>query len=225
VTDWTKLAEPFPDDEVKQRPGAATWDHRDSCQKRQCRETKDPAKHHQFSYVDARAVAQRLDDVLTPHGWQFTWTAIPGADVVHGRLEIEGSVREDAGYPNSDNDDEPLKAAVSDALKRCAVLFGIGRHLYEDNKTPAARRPVRAAPQRPATAPVAVRPHVVDTDIMEPDDDEVDGLFAEPTVRGDLLACPIHAVAWQGQFGDLWHKTADNKYCRHPDNVPKARAR
>lgn len=229
MTDWAKLAEPFPDSEVKMRPGAATWEHRDSCQKRQCRDTKDPTKHHQFSYVDARVVAQRLDEILTPGGWDFTCSVIPGSDVVKGHLEIMDEaglhVREDHGYPNSDADDEPIKAATSDALKRCAVLFGIGRHLYEDNKTPAARRIVRGATQAAAPAPVAARPHLVDTDLLDPDEGDIDELFAEATVRADLLSCPIHAVKWVGTPGDLWHKTADNKYCRHPDNVQKARAR
>ena len=45
---------------------------------------------------------------------------------------------------------------MSDAIKRCAVQFGVGRHLYTDNKVtrrPAASRPAEPAqngPQRPA---------------------------------------------------------------------------
>jgi hypothetical protein len=161
--DWNRLAQPFPPDEIKHRPGAAKWDHKESCQGARCRDAKNPDAHHQFSYIDARAVAERLDEIVTPAGWQFTCSVIPGSDIVKGRLEIihEGGtvVREDHGYPNSDRDDEPIKAATSDALKRCAVLFGIGRHLYEDNKpstngsgraaSPSARP--SAAPQRPVT--------------------------------------------------------------------------
>jgi hypothetical protein len=133
---WAKLAEPFPDSEVKQRPGRGSMT---------------------FSYVDARAVMQRLDDVLTPAGWEFTSSVLPGTDIVHGRLTVAGFVREDYGYPNSDKDEEPIKAASSDALKRCAVMFGVGRHLYDDNK-PQTRSvaPQRPAPARPA--PVGQRP-------------------------------------------------------------------
>lgn len=152
--DWAKLAEHFPDHEVKQRPGAAKWDHKADCQGARCRDAKDEAKHHQFSYVDARAVAQRLDDVLTPAGWTFTCAVIPGSDVVKGTLTIAGVIREDHGYPNSDRDEEPVKAATSDALKRCAVLFGVGRHLYEDNQRPTGRTNGHSAPVR--TEPVAV---------------------------------------------------------------------
>lgn len=228
MTDWAKLAEPFDDSEVKQRPGAATWEHKNECQGKSCRDTRDAAKHHQFSYVDARAVAERLDEVLTPEGWNFTCSVIPGSDVVKGVLTIGSSVREDHGYPNSERDDEPIKAATSDALKRCAVLFGVGRHLYEDNKTPAARRtsrpvqPRQNAPQRPTAPPAAARPHLVDTDLMEPDEGEIDALFGEPTVRADFVRCPIHDVAWTGQPGDLYHRKGEGGFCRHPENVRKA---
>lgn len=225
MTDWTKLADHFPADEVKRRPGAATYSHREECQKQRCRETSDPAKHHQFDYVDARAVAQRLDDVLTPAGWTFTWTNLPGTDIVHGRLDIGGVIREDAGYPNSERDEEPIKAAVSDALKRCAVLFGIGRHLYEDNKTPAARRTPAAARPAPVRAETPPRPHLVDTDVVPPEPEELDALFAEPTVRADLVNCPIHDVPWAGTPGDLYHRKGEGGFCRHPDNLRKERAR
>lgn len=154
--DWNKLAEHFPESEVKQRPGAAKWDHKPNCEGARCREAKDEDKHHQFNYIDARAVAQRLDEVLTPAGWSFVCQHI-GEGIVHGRLSIGETVREDHGYPNSERDEEPIKAATSDALKRCAVLFGIGRHLYEDNKPGASRNgstPRQNAPQR-APAPVA----------------------------------------------------------------------
>ena len=233
TVDWAKLAEPFPDDDVKQRPGAATWDHKESCQGNRCRETRDAAKHIQFSYVDARAVAQRLDDVVTPAGWTFTSSVLPGTDVVHGRLILslgDGLVtaREDYGYPNSERDEEPIKAAASDALKRCAVLFGIGRHLYGDNK-PARSSGAGRNPSRPAAAP---RPTVV------PDGDpyadlpfEGDAPFppigsTQPNVNDP---CPIHdGEVWRGHPGDLWHGpkgiTPDG-YCRPAGQPKKAKVR
>ena len=88
TVDWAKLAIPFDPSDIKERPGAATWDHKPQCQGRGCRETRDATKHLQFSYVDARAVMQRLDDVLTPEGWDFQSSVIPGADIVHGKLTI-----------------------------------------------------------------------------------------------------------------------------------------
>lgn len=159
MTDWAALREPFPDDEIKQRPGRGGLS---------------------FSYVDARAVQQRLDDVVTPEGWDFTWSLEPG-DVVHGKLIIGANIREDAGYPNSDSDEEPVKSAVSDALKRCAVQFGIGRHLYE--RGPARQeRPVAPAPvQRPRVVP--------DEEEANPFDDPAS---TAPIVRPEPLRCPHH---------------------------------
>jgi hypothetical protein len=112
-----------------------------------------------FSYVDARIVAQRLDDVLTPEGWDFQVVSM-GDGVVHGRLVIYSGeravTREDFGYPNGSDDDEPIKSAASDALKRCAVQVGVGRHLYTDNNAQARpqQAPRQNVAQRPSTASV-----------------------------------------------------------------------
>lgn len=204
MTDWARLAEPFPENEIKQRPGAAKWDHKPNCEGPRCRETRDESKHMQFSYVDARVVAQRLDDVLTPEGWDFTWTLEPDG-IVHGRLIIGGNIREDAGYPNSHDDAEPIKSAVSDALKRCCVLFGIGRHLYDDNHGTARPAPARAAPQR---APAV---HRVDTDIMASEEDDLPFDYAEaanlravnPTA--EPLRCPNHPNREPRQNSRGWY--------------------
>jgi hypothetical protein len=203
---WGKLAEPFPDHEIKQRPGRGNMT---------------------FSYVDARAVMQRLDDVVTPAGWEFTSEVVAdiGSDmpVVKGRLTVAGFVREDYGYPNSDHDDEPIKAASSDALKRCAVMFGIGRHLYDDNR-PASNG--RAAPPPPARPSAPPRPVVVDSVPEEPDDfREAFPPIGQPQNAVPTNHCPIHDVPWAGGPGDWWHKDPDGKYCRHPDNIKRSARR
>lgn len=210
MTIWDRLAIPFPDDEVKQRPGAAKYDHKPNCDGPKCRDTRDSNKHVQFSYIDARAVAQRLDDVLTPACWTFESSVIPGSDVVHGRLNVHSGEsyvwREDYGYPNSERDDEPIKAAASDALKRCAVLFGIGRHLYEDNKpghkTPqnghSAPRPVPVAPRSSTAIPddigdlnwdhmLPAKPVARDTPVA---------IAERPLSAGEGL-CPVHGIPWE----------------------------
>lgn len=196
MTDWAKLAEPFPDSEVKQRPGRGGLT---------------------FSYVDARAVMQRLDDVVTPEGWDFQSTVIPGTDIVRGELRIGPAIRVDYGYPNSDHDDEPIKAASSDALKRCAVMFGIGRHLYSDN-TAGGTPP----PPRPSAPP---RPTVVRDDVPEEPEDMFAPIGGSVPANVPTDHCPLHDVPWAGTPGDLFHKDPEGKWCRHPDNVRKARAR
>lgn len=82
------------------------------------------------AYINARDVIDRLNETVGAD-WNFTWQPTPANDVAKGRLEIFKSYKEDVGYPNSDKDTYPYKSAVSDALKRCAVQYGVGRFLYD----------------------------------------------------------------------------------------------
>jgi hypothetical protein len=45
-----------------------------------------------------------------------------------------------------------------------------------------------------------------------------------PAIVDDTI-CPLHDVPWAGKPGDLFHKDPNGKWCRHPDNVRKARSR
>jgi hypothetical protein len=85
------------------------------------------------AYVDARAVAERLDEVFGPLGWSFTWEALAidaqGVQLVKGTITVDGVSKSDIGEPPGAT--EPSKSAVSDALKRAAVHWGIGRYLYD----------------------------------------------------------------------------------------------
>lgn len=83
-----------------------------------------------LAYIQARDVMNRLDDVVGPGNWSFDWTPM-NADgkAVKGTLTVLGVTRSDVG--ESDKEEEPWKSAVSDALKRVGVQFGIGRFLYE----------------------------------------------------------------------------------------------
>lgn len=47
--------------------------------------------------------------------------------------------------------------------------------------------------------------------------------IVDADIEDDYVTCGIHQVAWAGEPGDLWHKTDAGKYCRHPENVRKAR--
>jgi hypothetical protein len=141
-----------------------------------------------FTYADARAVAQRLDDVLSIAGWQFE---VKVADaqrfVVHGTLiaVIDGvtTVRQDFGYPNSAQDDEPLKSAASDALRRCAAQIGVGRSLYAGS----VQTPLSVAPRPLSVESVRVSQPSVST--------------SDPVIAAALLfaegECPEHRTAWQ----------------------------
>jgi hypothetical protein len=140
-----------------------------------------------FTYADARAVAQRLDDVLGITGWNFESVVVdPTAKAIKGTLTIRvdgvASTKEDYGYPNGGQSDEPLKEASSDALRRCAALLGVGRSLYASG-TGAS---LSVAPRPLSVESVRVsQPSVSTNDVAV----AAAMLFAE----GE---CPDHRTAW-----------------------------
>lgn len=87
-----------------------------------------------LAYIDARTVMERLDR-LDPAWTVEHYSPVVVVDSagneatgVPCRLTVKGVSRTDVGVPS---DMEPVKGAYSDALKRAAVHFGIGRELYE----------------------------------------------------------------------------------------------
>lgn len=80
------------------------------------------------AYIDARTVAERLDQVVAGQ-WEFDWEEASNG-CVKGKLAIRGITRCDVGEQGDGPQGKTLKAAVSDCLKRAAVLFGVGRYLY-----------------------------------------------------------------------------------------------
>jgi hypothetical protein len=86
-------------------------------------------------WVPARSVSERLDQVLGVTGWDFSVNKVDEKNTVHAVLKIklaDGSFasREDFGYETGGSG-ESLKEAASDALRRCASLFGVARYLYQ----------------------------------------------------------------------------------------------
>jgi hypothetical protein len=113
-----------------------------------------------LAYVDARVIQDRLDDVLGVEGWQDEYEVLPDNSVLcRLRLKIGGEwvTKMDVGGPSEQPDGgDRMKAAFSDALKRAAVKFGVGRYLY---RLPAqwvdydpAKRQFRGQPSLPAFA-------------------------------------------------------------------------
>jgi len=87
-----------------------------------------------LAYVDARVIQDRLDDVLGVENWQDEYDHLPDGSVVcrlRLRLGEEWITKVDVGSPSEQPDEHDRgKAAFSDALKRAAVKFGVGRYLY-----------------------------------------------------------------------------------------------
>jgi hypothetical protein len=111
------LSAPFDPSEVKFKPAAASG-NRALAQ----------------AYVDVRAIQDRLDTVCGVAGWQDSYRVLPdGAVVCRLRLKIgeEWITKVDVGSPSGQPDNgDRTKAAFSDALKRAAMKFGVGRYLY-----------------------------------------------------------------------------------------------
>ena len=100
---------PFDPKDVKERPGKGG---------------------RKFYYIDARHVMRRLDEVLGLEFWQTRYH-----ETLSGRVICELSVCINGNWiVKSDGagatDIEGEKGAISDALKRSAVLLGIGAYLY-----------------------------------------------------------------------------------------------
>lgn len=93
--------------------------------------TKDGDKAMALAYMDARNVMDRLDTVCGPANWSDSYTETP-----KGRLICTLSINLDGVWISKsdgagDTDVEGDKGAISDALKRAAVKWGIGRYLYD----------------------------------------------------------------------------------------------
>lgn len=92
--------------------------------------TMDGSKALALAYLDARDVMDRFDDVCTPAGWSNSYTETPRGRVIATiSLLIDGAwIGKSDGA--GDTAVEGEKGGVSDALKRAAVCWGIGRYLY-----------------------------------------------------------------------------------------------
>lgn len=94
-----------------------------------------PAKDHEFirgfTYLTEDSISDRLDEV--DPNWTFEIVSVTQREkeiTAHCRLTVGGVHRENTGMATiMPNAGEPEKSAVTDGLKRCARLFGIGRYI------------------------------------------------------------------------------------------------
>jgi hypothetical protein len=111
------LSEPFGPDDVHWKPQVVTGN-----------------RALAIPYIDARSVMDRLDAAAGVGGWQDSYDPLPDGTVVcRLRVKIGKAwiTKVDVGSPSDQKDEgDRRKAAFSDALKRAAVKFGVGRYLY-----------------------------------------------------------------------------------------------
>lgn len=91
--------------------------------------TKAGDKAMALAYIDARDVMDRLDAICGPENWSDRYEFHGPRTVCYLSLKIgdEWITKADGA---GDSDVEAEKGAISDALKRAAVKWGIGRYLY-----------------------------------------------------------------------------------------------
>ena len=94
-------------------------------------------------YLDARAVADRLDEVVGQNRWRGSYT--PWHDSVSNKKTKSSQLCTISIYDDElgqwidktdgaeDSDIEAVKGGLSDAFKRAAVKWNIGRYLYSFN--------------------------------------------------------------------------------------------
>jgi hypothetical protein len=111
------LAEPFPESEIEWRIGQSGVS-----------DTKGPwAKV--LAYITNRAIMDRLDEVCGPENWRNEF-CYAGAGVLCG-LSVKISDEWITKWDGAENTDiEAVKGGLSNAMKRAAVQWGIGRYLY-----------------------------------------------------------------------------------------------
>jgi hypothetical protein len=123
------LAQPFPPEAIRQKPGPGG---------------------RPLDYVPWGLVARRWNELIPE--WTFSvdrlsreghyWLAVVTVDAPGlGR-------RTNVGSAVGDHEDTP-KSAVSDALKRCFALFGLGLHLWADVEEEHPPAPAQAQTRQP----------------------------------------------------------------------------
>ena len=119
------LAVPFPESAIKFKPTQTTKGKNKEPIMRNGQQVAGCTAH-----IDARDVMNRLDDVVGVGGWSDDYREIANGNNVVCSLTVLGVTKTDVGEINDGGFADKMKSAYSDALKRAAIKFGIGRHLY-----------------------------------------------------------------------------------------------
>lgn len=110
------LSAPFPADSIDWRVGSTSG---------------DKSKGMALAYIDARAVMDRLDSMCGPDGWQCNYATVNGSAVCNLGVRMPDGNWLWKADGAGQTDFEGEKGALSDALKRAAVRWGVGRYLYD----------------------------------------------------------------------------------------------
>ncbi|MBN1936696.1 MAG: SWIM zinc finger family protein [Anaerolineae bacterium] len=169
---------------------------------------KDKTRAMAVAYIDARTVMDRLDQVVGPGNWSDGYRLISAGSnsqtqrvcassrefAVECTLTLFGVPKSDVGIAEEEDDGSTAsvsKSAYSDALKRAAVKWGIGRYLYRLSKQwvgyDAARKQLTETPELPNWAlPEAEKREGGSRGNGHGNNGSSDGLAAEPQTDAGL---------------------------------------
>jgi hypothetical protein len=116
----SELARPFPAVQLNWKPQMIA---------------KDGSRALAVAYIDARDVAERLDEVVGPLNWAVDHKQVGGQTLTGIGIRDTGTGewvwKWDTGLVGREKDEAlSVKGSLSDGLKRAAVLWGVGRYLY-----------------------------------------------------------------------------------------------
>lgn len=111
---FDQLAMPFPSTDIEWRVGSTS---------------SDKTSGLALAYIDARTAMDRLDMACGPANWQKRYVIAGEKTIceVGVRIDNEWIWKADGA---GDTDIEGTKGGLSDAFKRAAVCWGVGRYLY-----------------------------------------------------------------------------------------------
>jgi hypothetical protein len=183
-----------------------------------------------FQYITARMVMNRLDEVLGPANWWDDYTPIENAIVCRLTVRLSDGTTltkcDAGGFTSTSDTSDYEKSGFSDAFKRAAVKFGVGRYLYGDGVPPSirealARRPSDSAQPQPQPALAPSRPAMEVVNGTPPKTGKA--LFAWVKERDEKLGCellrslsdwgksqdfPARMVQWNDEQVDRGHSEA-----------------
>ncbi|WP_165249703.1 Rad52/Rad22 family DNA repair protein [Paludisphaera soli] len=147
---FAALAAPFANDEVRSRSQGG----------------------REFSYVTARTVMNRLDEVLGPANWWDEYTPMENAIICRLTIRLaDGTTltKSDAGgFTTTADTSDYEKSGFSDAFKRAAVKFGVGRYLYGDGVPQSIREALVRSRREQSAAAATPAPAESDRIAAEP---------------------------------------------------------
>lgn len=197
---FERLKAPFPPESVSWRVGAMT---------------KDKTKARALAYLDARDVMDRLDTVCGPDGWQNRHPPMSnGTNCCEIGIIVDGIwLWKSNGAGASDIEGE--KGAYSDAFKRAAVMWGIGRYLYDIDSPWVAldewkqiekseHTKLRALLTRNGAKPITSYAAKKDGDVWKTCVRELEQAGRDSNVDGYLASVATITAPWPDKWQEKW---------------------